>query len=51
MAKAPTTTTTPTSRTYTFNAVCKSGATKEAVITAATFVEARKKLAEFVSAN
>ena len=38
-------------RTYTFTAVCKSGAKKEAVITADTFAEARKKLAEFVDAN
>ena len=51
MAKAPTATTTTEPRTYTFTTVCKSGATKEAVITASTFVEARKKLAEFVDAN
>lgn len=48
MAKAPTTLET---KTYTFNAVCKSGATKAAVITATSFGEARQKLAEFVSAN
>ena len=49
MAKAPTST--PSPRTYTFTTVCKSGATKEAVISASTFVEARKKLAEFIDAN
>ncbi len=49
MAKAPAST--PSPRTYTFTAVCKSGVTKEAVISASTFVEARQKLAEFVNAN
>lgn len=41
---------TPT-RTYTFNVICKSGETKETVIVANTFAEARIKLAEFVNSN
>lgn len=46
MAKAPT----PT-RSYTFNALCKSGQQKSTTFTANSYTEARKKLQEFIEAN
>lgn len=47
MAKAPT----PITRSYTFTALCKSGAQKETSFTATSYSEARKKLQEFIDAN
>ena len=44
-------TTAPTTRTYNFTALCKSGASKSTTFTAATYTEARKKLQEFIEAN
>lgn len=38
-------------KTYVFEAVCVSGATKTFTCTASDFAEARVKLAEFVAAN
>ena len=49
MAKAPSPTT--TSRSYTFNAVCKSGAQKSTTFTAGSYNEARTKLQEFIDNN
>ena len=49
MAKAPSST--PTSRSYTFTALCKSGSSKSTTFTAASYNEARKKLQEFIDAN
>ena len=48
MAKAPTT---PVTRTYTFNAVCKSGTQKSTTFTADSYREARTKLQEFIDNN
>lgn len=42
---------TPTTRTYNFTALCKSGASKSTTFTAASYSEARKKLQEFIEAN
>lgn len=44
-------TTTPSSRTYNFTALCKSGASKSTTFTATSYTEARKKLQEFIEAN
>ena len=49
MAKAPSPTV--TSREYTFNSQCKSGATKSTTFTAANYNEARTKLREFIDNN
>jgi len=38
-------------KTYTFETVCASGTTKTFTCQAASFAEARAKLAEFVTAN
>jgi hypothetical protein len=38
-------------KTYVFETVCASGATKSFTCTASNFAEARAKLAEFVAAN
>ena len=47
MAKTPTV----TDRTYTFNALCKSGEYKSTTFTASSYREARKKLQEFIESN
>lgn len=49
MAKAPSTE--PTSRSYTFTSLCKSGATKSTTFTAAHYNEARQKLQQFIDNN
>lgn len=42
--------TTPT-RTYTFTALCKSGNNKTTTFEASSYIEARKRLQEFIEAN
>lgn len=49
MAKAPSPA--PTSRTYTFTSLCKSGSVKSTTFTAAHYNEARAKLQEFIDNN
>ena len=41
----------PTTRTYNFTALCKSGSSKSTTFTATSYSEARKKLQEFIDAN
>lgn len=40
-----------TTRSYTFTALCKSGKEKTVTFEASSYLEARKKLQEFIEAN